>query len=164
MPAGETYEPLATNTLSSTATSVTFSSISGSYTDLVIVVSGTISSGSYLSFRFNGDTGNNYGNTEFEQYSTSSIASARNTNASYLYNGSFQTGQSNSTTHIQNYSNTTTFKTALTRANFTTSGVKMSVGTWRSTAAITSIEIGNGGGASTFQIGTIFTLYGIKAA
>ena len=35
-----TYEPIATNTLGSAAASVTFSSISGTYTDLVVVVSG----------------------------------------------------------------------------------------------------------------------------
>ena len=33
-----TYEPIATTTLSSAASSVTFSSISGSYTDLVLVI------------------------------------------------------------------------------------------------------------------------------
>ena len=159
-----TYEPIATTTLSSASATVTFSSISGSYTDLVLVVAGTISSGSYFSLRFNSDTGTNYSNTEMEQYSTSSIASARNTTANYMYNGSFQTGQSNAITHIQNYSNTTTYKTAITRSNYNTSGVKASVGVWRNTAAITSIEVGNGGGASTYSIGTSFTLYGITAA
>lgn len=159
-----TYEPIATTTLSSAQSTVTFTSISQSYTDLMIVVAGTISSGSYLSFRFNGDTGTNYSNTEMEQYSTSSIGSARNTTVSYLYNGSFQTGQSNSITHILNYSNTTTNKTAITRSTYTTSGIKGSIGLWRNTAAISTIEIGNGGGASTYGVGTTLTLYGIKAA
>ena len=36
MAAGRTYEPIATTTLGSNATSVTFSNISGSYTDLVL--------------------------------------------------------------------------------------------------------------------------------
>ena len=38
MAAGSTYTPLATNTLSSSSASITFSSISGSYTDLVLVM------------------------------------------------------------------------------------------------------------------------------
>lgn len=159
-----TYTPIATTTLSSTSATVTFSSISGSYTDLIIVASGTISSGSYFSLRFNGDTGTNYSNTEMEQFSTSSVGSARNTNANFLPNGSFQTGQSNTITHIQNYSNTTTYKMAITLSGYVTSGIKMSAGTWRNTAAITSIEIANGYGASAYSIGTTFTLYGIKAA
>jgi len=37
MAAGKTYEPIATTTLSSSAATITFSSISGSYTDLVFV-------------------------------------------------------------------------------------------------------------------------------
>jgi hypothetical protein len=36
MAAGNTYTPLATQTLGSAAASVTFSSISGAYTDLVV--------------------------------------------------------------------------------------------------------------------------------
>ena len=38
-----TYEKIATTTLGSAATSVTFSSISGSYTDLVLFSTGNIS-------------------------------------------------------------------------------------------------------------------------
>ena len=39
MAAGATYEPIATNTLGSAAASVTFSGISGSYTDLILITS-----------------------------------------------------------------------------------------------------------------------------
>ncbi len=63
MPA--TYEPLATTTLGSAASSVTFSSISGSYTDLVVVFSGTAGGGnSNLILTFNSDTGSNYSWTD----------------------------------------------------------------------------------------------------
>ena len=37
--------PIETNTLSSTAASVTFSSIAGTYKDLVVVVAGTFTTG-----------------------------------------------------------------------------------------------------------------------
>ena len=35
-----TYEPIATETASGSVSSITFSSISGTYTDLVIIVNG----------------------------------------------------------------------------------------------------------------------------
>ena len=66
---------------------------------------------------------------------------------------------------LMNYSNTTTYKTILSRTNAAANGVDATVGLWRSTSAITSIEIGkNSGMSGTFQIGSTFTLYGIKAA
>jgi hypothetical protein len=40
-----TYEPIATTTLGSATSTVTFSSISGSYTDLVAVFEVTLTSG-----------------------------------------------------------------------------------------------------------------------
>jgi hypothetical protein len=56
-----TYEPIATTTLGSAAASVTFSSISGSYTDLVLVVTGigaTVTTFPWI--RFNGLSTNIY--------------------------------------------------------------------------------------------------------
>ena len=55
-----TYEKVQSTTLSSTQSTVTFSSISGAYTDLVLVMGGSNSANSDLRMRFNGDTGSNY--------------------------------------------------------------------------------------------------------
>jgi hypothetical protein len=64
MPAGGTYEPIATNTLSSSQGTVTFASISASYTDLVLITVAKLASGtSGMKLRFNSDSGANYGNT-----------------------------------------------------------------------------------------------------
>ena len=62
MAAGNTYVAIATNTLSSAAASVTFSSISGAYTDLVLVTNATLASGGAANLwcRFNGDGAANY--------------------------------------------------------------------------------------------------------
>ena len=60
MPAGATYEPIATASGNGTTATVTFSSISGSYTDLVIVANVLSTTSQYLRLRFNGDTGSNY--------------------------------------------------------------------------------------------------------
>ena len=64
--------------------------------------------------------------------------------------------------HIMNYVNATTYKTLIARSNNAGSGVDGNVGTWRNTAAITSVTIFLDSG--TFSVGTTFTLYGIKAA
>ena len=65
MAAGATYYPIATTTLSSATNSVSFSSISGSYTDIVIVFNGAAStSGVTCNVQFNSDTGTNYSTTQ----------------------------------------------------------------------------------------------------
>jgi fibronectin-binding autotransporter adhesin len=155
-----TYEPIASQTLGSAAASVTFSSIPQGYTDLVLVCAGTVNTNSYFALRFNNDTASNYSNTEMDGDGTSAYSN-RNSSSSYMYNGSFNTGQTNTITNIQNYANANTFKTALTRSNYPASGVKASVGLWRSTAAVTSIQISTAG-ANTFSSGSTFSLYGIQ--
>ena len=163
-----TYTPITSQTLSSATNSVTFSSISGTYTDLVVVCNSTISNnggGAYMAF--NGDTsGTNYSQTFL--YGTGSAAgSTRTTNSVGTANwvGGQIGGMSNTTPstyviNVINYSNTTTYKTILSRSSdlYTEASVNL----WRNTAAITSIIIG-AQGAYTFSAGSTFTLYGIKA-
>ena len=71
-------------------------------------------------------------------------------------------GQNNAIVQFQNYSNTTTYKTVLSRGNNASNLVEAFVGLWRSTSAITAIDIKTQSG--NFSIGSTFTLYGIKAA
>ena len=154
-----TYEPIATTTLGTSASSVTFSTIPGTYTDLVLVVAGTSAATNGNEMQFNGDTGNNYSFTLL--YGTGSAAvSSRNSNISFAYAGRTNTNQSVSITQIMNYANTTTYKTVLTRASSNGDIVMANVSTWRSTSAITSLVYAG----ATFNSGPVFTLYGIKAA
>ena len=60
---------------------------------------------------------------------------------------------------IQNYSNSTTYKTALGRS---AQQSVATVGLWRSTSAITAVKIYPASG--NFDTGSIFTIYGIAAA
>jgi hypothetical protein len=155
----KTYEPIATTTLGSQQTSITFTSIPGTYTDLVLVLNGTATATQGLGFQFNGDTGNNYSATLL--YGTGSAAvSSRNSNTSEGYSGRINTNQSVSISHIMNYSNTTTYKTAITRANSNGDILMANVCLWRSTSAITSIKYQG----ATFEAGCVFTLYGIASA
>lgn len=166
MPAGATYNCIATTTLSSAQSSVTFSSISGSYTDLVLVVSGTVSTSQQIALEFNSDTGSNYSMTALYGDGTSA-ASARATSTTSMYGGLgwFGTSPTTSTTiaHIMNYANTTTFKTVVGRGNLSSSYVHAGVGLWRSTSAITQIKITVNGGYN-WNSGCTFSLYGIAAA
>lgn len=157
-----TYEPIATTTVSGTSTSsITFNSFSG-YTDLVIVNSGTFNSGEngyYL--QFNGDTNSNY-STTYLYGNGSSAASVRASGAS-INAGRMSTTFGVGITHVMNYSNSTTYKTVLTRGN-SSDIVNANVGLWRSTNAITSLTCSVPAGISYFVAGTTFTIYGIKAA
>ena len=157
-----TYEPIATQTLGSAAASVTFSSISGAYTDLILITQGKIASGEgAYKIQVNSDTSNNYSNT-FLYGDGTSATSGRVSNVNYLFGGRASTSESNGIVHFQNYSNTTTFKTIISRGNSTALTIAY-VGVWRSTSAISSMVITNETN-SNLSAGSTFTLYGIKAA
>jgi hypothetical protein len=165
MAAGATYEPIATTTLGSATASYTFSSISGSYTDLVCVFNGAITAGpDDLRIRFNSDTASNYSDTLLRGDGSATL-SARESNVTNIsYNAYIGTGDGSTVGifNIMNYSNTTTYKTVLSRGSLAANFVNATVGLWRNTAAITSMTLI--AGSSTFKIGSTFTLYGIAAA
>jgi hypothetical protein len=172
MAAGSTYTPIATTTVSGGSTSeVQFASISGSYTDLIIVGNLGAATNSYTSARFNSDTGSNYSFTELYG-NGSSAGSDRASNksiADFAFNVQNQSGvNGNFIAQIMNYSNSTTYKTVLCRNNLAASGTGATVVLWRSTAAITNIKLytstANGANQYNFASGSTFTLYGIAAA
>jgi hypothetical protein len=166
-----TYTPLATTTLGSSQASVTLSVISGAYTDLVLVISAqgtTAGNDQDINMTFNSDTGSNYSRTRLYGNGTSAL-STRDSNASSITIGnmpaaSSSLGAGNSVVQINNYSNSTTNKTALIRTNTasTYGTVFAIVGLWRSTAAITSITLTPA--ANSFAAGSTFSLYGIASA
>lgn len=161
-----TYTPIATQTLGSAVASVTFSSISGTYTDLIVVFNGGETVANGITIKINSDTGSNYSQTRLVGNGTTAASNRRTSITSvYLDDGiTFDTnaGNNNSIVHFMNYSNSTTYKTWLQRSNNAGSGTIAGVGLWRNTSAITAIEFSISG--STMVVGTSFTLYGIKAA
>jgi hypothetical protein len=160
-----TYEPIATQTLGSAASSITFSSIAGTYTDLRLVYSGKVTvTGKDVRVQFNGDTGGNYSYTWLGG-NGSSASSGRLANSAYIASYALVGSSSSPTTmgiDIMNYSNTTTYKTCLLRNSDAPSEVIAYAGLWRSTAAITSVTMFPN--TDQFATGSTFTLYGIKAA
>ena len=172
-----TYDKIAAYTVPSSQASYTFSSISGTYTDLYLVVNyRSASTGdTRCNIRVgNGsvDTGSNYSST-YILGSGTTASSSRDSNRTFIdsyVNEAESTSSEFSLNLFQfmNYSNTTTNKTVLIRENTQTVGGGFTPGTsaqvslWRSTSAINTIQIYDATGKS-IAAGSTFTLYGIKA-
>jgi hypothetical protein len=164
MPAGNTYEAIATNTLGSAAASVTFSSIPSTYTDLVLVVNANTAIDTQIRLQFNGDTGSNYSATMIGGDGSSAFT-VRVSNEVSMNAAGVGITSGSTVFQINNYANTTTYKTSMGRYNLGSSGygeVGLKIGLWRSTSAVTSIVLFPTSG--NFNTGGTFNLYGIKAA
>jgi hypothetical protein len=156
----------------STSTSVTFSSIPATYTDLKIVASARSDAGTVYDIafmRFNSDAGNNYSGKIL--YGTGAVTGSANAGTSAIdfryYNGANATTSSFGSTeaYIPNYASTTAYKSVsidgVSENNATAAFAAINAGLWSSNSAINSITILNAGGAN-FVTGSTFYLYGIK--
>lgn len=169
MASAPTYEQIAWTSLGSAAATITFSSIAASWTDLRLIVNGSVSTTGYVYIRLNGDTAANYsyrysGGNGLNTFSSSSQSNSVIVTAGSIINLS-TTIPALITTDIFQYANTGTYKTSLSTSANDLNGTGESsntVGLWRSTAAVTSITIYNSAG--NFNTGTTAALYGIKAA
>jgi hypothetical protein len=156
-----TYEKIATTTLGTDSATVTFSSITSSYTDLIVILNATTNAEINLTCQFNGDTGSNYSFTYFLGPGSGS-ESGNNFNQSHIVTGGFKGGTiGTQILQINNYSNATTYKTLISRTNGSDKFVAIYTGLWRNTSAISSLTMGTT--SSTYATGSTFTLYGIKA-
>jgi len=163
----KTYEPISTQTLGSATASVTLSSIPGTYTDIVLVCNYGLSADADSRFIVNGDsTSGLYSYTNLRGNGTAA-ASGRASALNYIQFGLGgvtvpTTLTSTAFLFFNNYSNTTTFKTILTRVGDAAAQTLATVGLWRNTNAITSITLN--AISANFLTNSTFTLYGIKAA
>lgn len=170
MAAGSTYTPIATTTLGSAANSYTFTSIPTTYTDLVLIVSaqGSTAAQNLLCQVGNGsvDTGTNYSSTWLSGNGSAASSSRLSGRINAVLDsvgyppisGSFNTLIAN----FQNYSNTTTYKTLISRSGSAPTGTDAIVSLWRSTSAINTIKVYLL--SNNLAVGTTLTLYGIAAA
>lgn len=159
-----TYEPIATNTLSAITTSVTFSSIPATYTDLVLVVDYIASGGAvYSNVVVNNLSTGIYARTEMLSSGGGAFSQKLN-NETNLYTSIFATVANSALQlfNFSNYANTNVFKTALFRGGSVQSNVSASSHIIRTTAAINQLKVETAG--NSYAVGSIFTLYGIKAA
>ncbi len=157
-----TYDKIATQTISTSTATLTFSSIATTYTDRVLVCN-IIDTGINVTAIQVGtgslDTGSNYSDTRFYG-DGSSTGSARDSAATYMYLGTTSSSRAVQIYNFQNYANTTNRKTVVAKISDNGYRVGAGVGLWRSTAAINTIKIFGGSNWN----GSTFTLYGIKAA
>jgi hypothetical protein len=166
-----TYDKVATATVSGGSTdSIDFTSISASYTDLVLILNHASASASglvYLTLN-NDTTNNNYSQTRItwdsSGYGGDIQAAANNINQRFI--GWTRTGWATTVVNVMNYSNTDILKCLIHRnSNAQGSGQVASaqVTLWRNTAAINRITIVQSSGIY-FTAGTMATIYGIAKA
>ena len=166
MPAGATYEPIATATGDGSSGTITFSSISG-YTDIRAILIGTTTTSVVLGMRFNGDSTTLYSQTYLSGNGTTASSYRESTqNRNYLHStaGTSTIIPQMWIVDIFNYAGSTN-KTSLVQCSMDFNGsgaVEREVCLYRSTSAITSVSFITGSGA--FSTNFTATLYGIKAA
>jgi Tfp pilus assembly protein FimT len=168
-----TYQVIASQTLSSSAASLSFTSIPATYTDLRLVTTGksTVSGhSSYIGFNNTGNTGLYSYQSLRSSAAAGTVTSGGNADTNYIaflddqLTGSSSTYPRIETADIFSYAGGT-YKSVLVSSsgNYNGTGsILYEIGIWLQTAAITSIEITRNAGS--YDVGFVATLYGIKAA
>lgn len=166
--ATNTFVALDKKTLASNASTIEFTGISSAYTDLILVLDAVNSINTESTLQFNGNSGSYYSSV-LANGDGSSASSNRYANQSSIFTQVLGCGTDRYTMtfHIQNYSNTTTYKPVMVRFNAAGKGVSQASGLWRgstggSTEAINAITLGNLSGG-TYNTGTTVSLYGVAA-
>lgn len=157
-----TYEQLATVTLTTTASSIAFTNLSTSHTDLVIRGSLSSSNTGSLILLANNDGGTRYGSRGLYGNGTNPLSLANFSGTKGYLNNS----QPNSTNYftpitinLMNYSNSSYNKIVLARAG-TNSETGLYGITWQISYPITSLSIQCDAGF-LFSAGSSLSLYGI---
>jgi hypothetical protein len=168
-----TYKLIATNTVGSGgASSITFSSIPATYTDLVLKASARSGSGNptWLYVTFNGSA-SSY-NNKVLQGTGSAVSSADVSAVARLFTGAMTNAAApadtfgNSEIYIPNYTSSnqkSASSDGVQEDNASATNMGMWAGLWTGTAAITTITI-EPQNLSTFAQYSTFTLYGISNA
>jgi hypothetical protein len=164
MPA--TYEPIATQTISTASASVVFNSIPQTYTDLVVVADSrfTQASGRWMGVRLNNDTGANYSTIYMAGTGSSAISAFFEDTALRIGNGSASSARSGSMAHIANYTNTNAYKVSISRSVTNEYAISYT-SHWRNNSAVTTLTfVCDTAESNQFMAGSMFSVYGIKAA
>jgi hypothetical protein len=157
-----TYTPLATVTLGTATSTVTFSSIPATYRDLVMVINGSVASATEFYYRFNADTGSNYSVVTAQGFGSPTSGSFTTTRlVPWAPNNLVANQPFVLTTSFMDYSATDKHKTSLHRIGGQAGGepwVAMTAARWANTAAVNTILVEAG---ANFNIGATFSLYGV---
>lgn len=169
-----TYEPIATTTLGSNQTEITFSSIPQTYTDLVLIVAGTATTGGASFYcRVNGDSSSKYCWAYLSSNGTTvsgSTLSESSAGGNGLGLGGFQgysTDQFRIVANFNNYSNTSVLKNCqslgVQAKGSSTPTAEYILSYYNSTSAITSLTL-RINAAYFYEASTTATLFGILKA
>ena len=162
---------IETITVSSSTSSLVFSNIPQTYTDLVLICSIRGTLGVYredMGLRLNGDTGSNYLARAIRMFE-GSFQAVGGTSGTYL--GTFSVPSNtlannfgNSIIQIPNYKRSTakTITINSTMANSSNADSNFVAGRWSGTAAVSSITVFSANGVS-LATGSTVSLYGISA-
>jgi hypothetical protein len=156
-----TYIALANVTLSTSDSSITFSSIPNTYRDLVIVITGNTTANADLGLRLNSDSGANYSFIYMGGNGSTTLSGSATGQTQVVLDGYFWRSTEISTciAYIMDYSATDKHKTILSRNNVAGGGTDAFANRYASNSAITSVEVRNP--AQSFASGTTITMYGI---
>jgi len=165
-----TYVLLGSTVLSGNQTTITFSSIPSTYTDLTLRVSARVDSASgsaTVLVRFNSDSASNYSSTYLAGDGSSTYTSrASQTSYPLAVNGSTFTANTFASVelYLPTYTSTASkplYSTSIIENNGTEGWLWSRAGLYRGTSAISSIVLTDNA-AGNFISGSTFYLYGIK--
>lgn len=166
-----TYEPIATTTLGSNQSEITFSNIPQTYTDLVLIGAGTATTGGASFYcRVNGDNTSKYCYAYLLSNGTAVTGGTTTEQSNGLGLGGFlgySTDQFRIVSNFLNYSNTSILKTSFSFGVQAKGGNNPTadyiINYYNSTSAITSLTI-RINAAYNYEASTTFTLFGILKA
>jgi hypothetical protein len=157
------YVSLATTTLGSAASSVTFSSIPATYKDLVLVVDCAVTNNADMGIQLNADTGSNYSQVVMRGFDSTTSSGAATYDRIYWALASISTSSRFAgVAQFMDYSMTDKHKTALTRSGYggsTSTFVEARAARWANTNAVTSVKLILSSGS--FASNSTFSLYGV---
>jgi hypothetical protein len=160
------FESIATQTVSSSVSSVTFSSIPSTYTHLQIrVMALTSSANNNIRMRFNSDTASNYSTHELTGSGAAISALSSLTTGMYPTFSPGNTHPGVMIIDVLDYKDTNKYTTIRSLWGYDNNGsgyLGLSSGSWRNTNAVTSIEFTHTLGGATISANSHFALYGIK--
>lgn len=156
--ASGTYKQIASATVQSDTSSITFSSITSDYRDLLVVASGTSSANGYLGLRFNSDSTLYVEINLINNGSTIEVNKADRDGA----RAGLGPDQSTSIWNVLDYTATDKHKVIISQGSFGTSSAMFSGTRWKSLDAVNSVQaVGLNG--MLIKAGTTIAIYGIGA-
>ena len=159
------YESIATVAVTTAVSSITFSSIPGTYKHLQIRGAGkAVTSGIWVTLKMNSDatSGNYYGHRLLANGSAVSFGNNAGSSAGIDFTTFYPTGPTAFVADILDYTSTNKAKTVRTLSGYDANGsgeLNYMSGYWAGTSAITTLTFGN---TANFEQYTHFALYGVK--